>query len=163
MKYSSHIKNIKSHFPELDLLKESEFNLFENEEFGKSCVETCISLCNNAREILNMHLNFGIIYNQTFNASAKVKDNKAVITFNMGLIEKLDKIISDSINLFMSENVASMTIDEIQKIELGKISHRCCISYLFYHELAHIIQLFGVKENNSCNFQEQYLKKIYLI
>lgn len=159
MKYSSHIKNIKSHFPELDLLKESEFNLFRNEEFAISCIETCINFCNNACESLNGNLNFGVIYNHSFNASAIVKGNQAVITFNLGLIEKLDSIISDSINLFMIEQVASISIDEIQKEELKQISYRCCISYLFYHELAHIIQLFGIKESNTCDFQERYSKE----
>ncbi|MDO7173774.1 hypothetical protein [Mariniflexile sp. AS56] len=159
MDYSSHIKKIKSHFPELDLLKEVEFNLFRNEEFAISCIETCINLCNNACDNLDSNLSFGVIYNHTFNASAKVKGNQAVITFNLGLIEKLDTIISDSINLFMSENVASMTIDKIQKDELIQISYRCCISYLFYHELAHIIQLFSIKKSDTYDFQEQYSKE----
>jgi hypothetical protein len=160
LEYSSHFKNIKSHFPELDLLKESEFNLFGNEEFAISCIDTCINLCNNACDSLDRSLNFGVIYNHTFNASAIVKGNQAVITFNLGLIEKMDTIISDSINLFMSEQVASISINEIQKEELKQISYKCCISYLFHHELAHIIQLFGIKESNSYDFQEQYSKEI---
>lgn len=159
MKYSSHLKNIKSHFPKLDLMRENEFNLFRNEEFAISCIETCINLCNNASESLDVNLNFGVIYNHTFNASAKVKGNQAVITFNLGLIEKLDTIISDSINVYMSENVASITINEIQKNELKQISYRCSIYYLFYHELAHIIQLFGIKESDSYDFQEKYYQE----
>ncbi len=159
MGYNFHIKNIKSHFPELDLLKEDEFNLFRNEEFAISCIETCIDFCNKASESLGGNLNFGVIYNHSFNASAKVKGNKTVITFNLGLIDKLDIIISDSISLFMLENAASITIDEIQKEKLKQTAYKCCISYLFYHELAHIIQLLGIKESDSYDFQEQYHKE----
>ena len=100
MNYSTHIKNAKIHFPNLDILKESEFDLFENKDFALSCLDTCINLCNNACIKLKISLNFVVIFNHTFNASAKVKNQQAVITFNLGLIEKLESIISDSINLF---------------------------------------------------------------
>lgn len=156
MKYDSHFNNIKSNFPELDLLKKTEFNLFRNEDFAISFIKTCLSLCNKSSKVLNKSLNFGVIYNHTYNASARVKGNQTVITFNHGLIDKLDIIISDSVNLFMSENVANATIDETQKEELKRICCKCCISYLFYHELAHIIQISEVEKNDSYNFQEKY-------
>jgi hypothetical protein len=156
LKYNSHFNNIKSHFPGLDLLKETEFNLFRNEIFAVSLIETCVSLCSKSSENLNINLNFGVIYNHTYNASARIKGNQAIITFNLGLIDKLDIIISDSVNLFMSEDIANATTNKIQKEELKQICCECCISYLFYHELAHIIQISGTKENNSYDFQEKY-------
>lgn len=159
MNYTKHILSIKTNFPDLDLLKESEFGFFKNEKFARSCIESCVDLCNKSSEILGINLNFGIIYDHSFNGTARVLKQLGVITFNLGLVEKLGKIISDSINLFMMENIASFTINENQKEKLKQISHECCIAYLFYHELAHIIQLLGVKENNSFHFQEKYFKE----
>lgn len=143
----------------MDLLKESEFDQFKNEQFARNCIKTCINLTNKASKVLNQDLSFGISYNYTFNASVKVKENHAVILLNLGLIENLYRIISDSTSLFMSENVAQMTIEENEINELKRLSIDYSIYYLFYHELAHIIQLFGATENNYAFFQEHYTKE----
>ena len=158
MNYNNHIQNIKSNFPNYDLLKESEFIDFNNEVFARYCIDYCINLTNNAADKLNCNLNFGVIYNKKLNASAAINNNQAAITFNFGLIDKLETIVSDTIDLFMKENIASFTIKENQKEELKQISYDCCITYLFYHELAHIIQLLGINETKSFNFQEKYEK-----
>ena len=158
MNYDNHILNIKSNFPGSDLIKESEFNDFENENFAKYCIDYCVKLTNNAASKLNCDLNFGIIYNKKINATAKINNKKAAITFNLGLIDKLGIIISDTIDLFMLENIASLSITKKQKETLKQISYDCCITYLFYHELAHVIQLLDIKESKLLNLQETYQK-----
>ena len=165
MNYCNHILNIKTHFPKLyvSLLKESEFSHFMNEEFAISCINTCIDLCNKASEKLNINLNFAVDFNYVFNATAIVDNDSqyAIITFNLGLVNKLETIISDSIGLFSRENIASLTIQESEKDKLKRILNECCISYLFYHELAHVLQLFDTKANNTYDFQEQYSTKSF--
>lgn len=159
MEFRDHYTSLKSNFSELDLLTESEFRLFDNEDFAKKCINYCLRLCNNARKFLDTDLFFGIQFNQKFNASAITRYDNAAITFNHGLIDKLGVIISNSIDLFISENIAQLTIQSDEIKELKQISFNCCISYLFYHELAHIIQLNGSIQNNNYDFQELYLKQ----
>jgi len=156
LNYNNHIQNIESNFPNSDLLKESEFSDFNDEDFAKYCIDYCVNLTNNAADKLNCSLYFGVNYNKKINASAAINNNQAAITFNFGLIDKLGTIISDTITLFMKENIACFTINENQKEELKQISYNCCITYLFYHELAHIIQLLRINEKKSFNFQENY-------
>jgi hypothetical protein len=158
MDYSSHLQNVRTNFPELNssLLEETEFDLFRNEEFASRCISICITLCNNASAKLNINVNFAVNFNYVFNATATVKNQYAVITFNLGLIEKLETIISDSIELFLKEDVASLTIDKDQIYKLKNISNKCCISYLFYHELAHVLQLSSASSNDIYNYQEIY-------
>lgn len=158
MKYGAHIQEARTHFPELKLhlLDESEFNVFKNEEFAKKCIDVCVDLCNNASKKLNINLNFAVNYNYDFNARATVRKKHSIITFNIGLIEKLEHIINDSIELFLHENIASLTIQENEKLRLKGISNTCCIYYLFYHELAHVLQLFEANESSIFDLQEQY-------
>lgn len=158
MNYSTHIHEAKTNFPELKLhlLDESEFNVFRNEAFALKCIDICIELCNNASKKLNIDLNFAVNYNYAFNARATVRKQHSLITFNIGLIEKLEHIIYDSIELFLHENIASLTIQESEKEKLKKIATTCCIYYLFYHELAHVIQSIEAEEINTFDLQEQY-------
>lgn len=159
MNYSNHINNIKATFPELDLLRESEFQSFKNEKFGLQCINSCIQLCNNASERLKIAVNFAVKYDYTFNAQAIVKNECGVILINLGLIEELELIISDSIEVFSKENIAQLTIPNNKKTELKTIFSDLCISYLFYHELAHILQLLSASSEECHNFQEQYSSK----
>lgn len=158
MDYTSHLQTIRINFPELNssLLKETEFDLFRNEEFASRCINICVTLCNNVSAKLNINLNFAVKYEYIFNAAATVKNQYSVITFNLGLIEKLETIISDSIELFLREEVASLSIDRDQIYKLKNISNKCCISYLFYHELAHVLQLSRSNSNEIYNYQEIY-------
>ncbi|GGA65583.1 hypothetical protein GCM10008015_02940 [Flavobacterium palustre] len=158
MNYSTHIHQAKIHFPELrlHLLDESEFKIFKNEDFALKCINKCVELCNNASEKLKINLNFAVNYNYAFNAKATVRKQHSLITFNIGLIEKLENIIYESIELFLYENIASLIIQESEKERLKKISTTCCIYYLFYHELAHVIQSSEAKESNTFDLQEQY-------
>lgn len=158
MNYSTHIHEAITNFPELRLylLDESEFNIFKNEDFASKCIDMCIELCNNASKKLNINLNFAVNYNYAFNARATVKKQYSLITFNIGLIEKLQHIIHDSIELFLHENIASLTIPESEKERIKKVSTICCIYYLFYHELAHVIQLIEAEECSAFDLQEQY-------
>ncbi|WP_136669324.1 hypothetical protein [Flavobacterium sp. H122] len=156
MSYTEHYENILTRFQDLDLLKESEFDTFKNSEFAEEIIKTCIQLCENASGKLKIPLHFAVIYNHTFNATAKIKNDSATIIFNLGLIDKLESIISDSMNLFMAENIASMTIQNEEKNILERILIKCCISYLFHHELAHIIQLLNINSDKEFNLQEKY-------
>ncbi len=160
MNYSNHILNIKTHFPELyvSILKESEFREFSDLEFAKSFINICLDLCNNASDKLGIDLNFAVDFKESFNASAIVNsdDQYAVIIVNLGLINKWKTIISDSIELFSRENIASLTIQGNEKEKLKTVLNQCCISFLFYHELAHVLQLSDTKNNNEYDLQEQY-------
>lgn len=159
MNYSEHYNKITANFPKLDLIKESEFDLFKNFEFAKEIINLCIQLCENASEKLNIHIHFGILYNFTFNASATVENNSAVITFNLGLIDKLETLVSNSVEIFMKEIITIMTVQIDKNDNFKTIAKSFCITYLFYHELAHIIQLFKVKGNAKFTLQEQNSKE----
>ncbi|MBQ0735716.1 hypothetical protein [Aquimarina celericrescens] len=156
MNYNTHIQNLKTNFSNLDLLKELDFEyFFNNEDFAKSCINICVDLCNKASEKLKINLNFGVLLNYKFNASVGVKEKKSYIIFNLGFINRWETIISDSVELFCRENIAKLTISDNEKNKLKSILNECCISYLFYHELAHILQLSDTKTNNTYDFQEQ--------
>ena len=159
MNYKKHYNSLKVNFPKIDLLKESEFNLFNNPSFAKECIDYSLKLCNHSSNVLEIDLLFGVQFNQKFNASAIVKSNQCAIIFNLGLIDELGIIISNSFNLFMSENIAQITINSDQKKELKSILIKSCINYLFYHELGHIIQLTNIDGYKDYNFQEYYVKK----
>ena len=158
MNYSAHIEKAKIHFPELrlHLLDEAEFNIFKNQDFAEKCIDLCTELCNSASKKLNVSLNFAVNYNYAFNANANVKEKHSLITFNIGLIEKIEAVINDSIELFQHENIARFTIQNNEKEKLKQISNKCCIYYLFYHELAHVIQSFDKENLITYDFQEQY-------
>ncbi|MBF00753.1 hypothetical protein [Flavobacterium coralii] len=158
MNYNEHYYRIKSTFPNLDLVKESEFDLFHNIESARETIKFCIELSENASKKLNIDLCFGVEYLQLINACAKVKYNSAAIIFNSGLIDKLDKIALISVDIFMKETVASLTISGETKDKMKEIVKSCCITYLFYHELAHVLQLshIHVKAEIEKKLQEKY-------
>ena len=161
MNYLLHREAVIQSFPELKLhlLNYSEFEDFSNFEFASECVQYCIDFCNEASQRLNIKVNFGIVYNHAFNATAYVQNNNAAITFNFGLIEKLENIISETLEIFFSENIASLTVNNNEKKGLKKLIERNCIAYLFYHELAHVLQTIYKKSRNKISFQEQYPAK----
>lgn len=156
MKYTDHIKSISEISPELDLLKESEFHLFKNEIFAISSTNYCIELANHVSDKLGINLYFSIEFNQTFNAKAIVKDKFGIILFNLGLIEKLESIISQSIDIFSTENIAQLTVSTNEKPELKNLFIKLCLTYLFYHEFAHVLQLSNSTSFKTYNFQEKY-------
>lgn len=156
MNYNKHIKSIKEIIPELDLLKESEFYFFKNEHFALDCIKSCLELSNHISEKLKITLYFSIQYNHTFNAKAIVKDNCGIILLNLGLIDKLESIISNSVEIFSKENIAALTIPKNEKLGLKTLLSNLCLSYLFYHELAHVLQMLDTPSSKSYNFQEQY-------
>jgi hypothetical protein len=155
MRYSEHYEKIKLIFQE-DLLQESEFDLIEHSEAAMETVDLCIQLCDDASRKLNIQVHFGVAYNLKFNASAKIKDESAAIIFNLGLIDKLETIISSSIELFMYEDIANITIGNYVKDNLKTVVKNCCVTYLFNHELAHVLQLLDKNVNANCNLQELY-------
>ncbi|CAD0006062.1 hypothetical protein [Flavobacterium chungangense] len=159
MNYHDHKNAIKLSFPELELhlLDESEFQSFKNENFAKQYINSCIELCNNASDKLEININFGVKYDYSSNAQATVKGKRGVILLNLGLIEKLESIISDSIEIFSMENVSRLTIQENDKTELKALLSDLCFSYIFYHELAHILQLTNASSDGYHNFQELYI------
>lgn len=158
MEYSTHIENINKYFPDLDLLEFEEFNIFENEEFALDFIKFCTDFTNNARNKLNIELYFGVNFKYTFNASAKIKQNVAVIVLNRGLIEKLYSIIKTSMDLFLSDNIAKMTIGKDENSELKSLLFKSCISYIYYHELAHVIQILEIEKDSTYNLQEKYIE-----
>jgi len=155
MSYTIHSNKIKTHFPNLDILREEEFYNFKNEKFAIRVINECIEICENANEKLGTNLSFGVLFNYTFNARAIVSSKNSIITFNLGLINRLEQIISESIELFMTENISKMTISKNNKNDLEEFSFKCCVSYICNHELAHIIQ-FSNKQNI---YQELYSHK----
>lgn len=157
MNYYEHTKLIRSRFSDLDLLKESEFDFFKNKDFAIECINSCIELCNDVSNKLKINIYFAIQYDYTFNAKAIVKDNSGVIVLNLGLIDKLELIVSNSIEIFSQENIAQLTIPNNEKLELKTLLSDLCLSYLIYHELAHVLQMLNVTSSECYNFQEKYL------
>lgn len=155
MTYSENIKFIRANFPQLDLLAETEFHLFKNESFALNCIDSCIKLCNTASQNLKICVNFAVEYNYTFNAKAIVKDNSGIILLNLGLIERLEIIVSDSIEVFYLDNISKLTFSQTDKLELKKLFFNLCISYLFHHELAHVLQLLSLSSENHFDFNEE--------
>ncbi|MFL9844168.1 hypothetical protein [Flavobacterium rhizosphaerae] len=151
MNYNEHYSNIKSVFQELDLVKESEFSLFKDSISAQEIINLCIQLSENASKKLNINLNFGVVYSQKFNACAKTKNNSAVIIFNLGLIDKQEAISSDSAEIF-----ASLSFQSNNQNSLNAIVKSCCITYLFYHELAHVLHLLKFNSNSEFSLQEKY-------
>ncbi|MEH6766098.1 MAG: hypothetical protein V7655_16480, partial [Aequorivita antarctica] len=105
MSYIEHRKTIKEIFPNLDLLKKSEFDSFANEEFGLSSIAICLKLSESASHKLKIPIKFAVQYNQKFNACAISKKEIGIILFNLGLIDKLKSIVDDSIEIFSQENI----------------------------------------------------------
>lgn len=159
MNYSKHFNTINSLFQELDLLKENEFNLLKKGDFTFECISACIKLSEFISEKLKINLSFGVKYDYTFNAKAIVKDKQGVILLNLGLIEKLEQIVSNSVEIFSKENISSYTILETDKEELKILYLELCYSYIFYHELAHVIQMLNTLKDEKYSFQEQYSTK----
>lgn len=156
MRYIDHLKSISEINQKLDLLKESEFHLFKNESFAVFCTNYCIELANHVSHKLDINLYFSIEFNHFFNAKAIVKEKFGVIVFNLGLIDKLESIISQSIEIFSTENIARLTISTNEKPELKNLFSKLCLTYLFYHELTHILQILETTSFKTYNFQEKY-------
>ena len=156
MDYREHYHRIKSIYPNLDLIKDSEFDLFHDISLATETVKLCIELSESASRKLDINLCFGVEYLHSANASAKIKNDSPVIIFNIGLIDKLDDIVSDSVKLFMCENIARFTVPKNEIHNLESRIKQSCIAYLFYHELGHIIQLMDLKSDYDLYFQELY-------
>lgn len=154
--FEEHRLYIQEICPDLDLLKESEFHLFKNEDFASQCINSCLNLCSHISEKLNIKIYFAVKFNKTFNARAIVKEKKGIILVNVGLINKLELIVSDSVELFLLETVAQLTITPKEKLELKTLLNDLCLTYLIYHEVAHIIQLTHSFSSEGYNLQEQY-------
>lgn len=154
--YSTHIKKIQAHFPILDLLKSEEFDIFENKDFAIDIINSCVDSSNNCRKKLKIDLLFGVGFNNSFNGSAIIKNDIAAIVLNRGLIDQLYSLISTSLDLFFIENIAQMTLREEDKIKLNALLINCCVSYLYYHELAHVVQILKIYGDDYFNFQEKY-------
>lgn len=157
MNYSSHLSKIKAQFPKLtnSLLKESEFNLFENEEIAIRIINICLELCNTASTRFNINLNFAVDYNYALNAKATIRNKDAVVIFNLGLIEKIEVITTNSIKLLSADIVESLIISDKESDNLKKKSLEWFISYLFYHEVAHVLQFNKINPNDIQEVDEQ--------
>lgn len=151
-----HRQHIEKICPDLNPLKESEFHLFENEYFASKCVNSCLDLCNHVSEKLNIKIYFGVKYDLTFNAKAIVKANTGIVILNVGLINNLESIISNTAKIFLYERVAQLSITPKEKLELETLLNDLCLTYLVYHEIAHVIQLTNLFSSETYNLQEQY-------
>lgn len=158
MNYSDSLQIAKKHFPKYsnNLLKESEFHLFNDEPFGLFCVNFCLNLSKIASKKFNILLCFAVDYNIKMNASVYALDEYALIIFNSGLIENIKNIVSNSMELLISEDFANYTMDHNDKDELHDIILQCCLTNLFYHEFAHVIQLSDKQEERNNGFSEHY-------
>ncbi|HRE76752.1 MAG TPA: hypothetical protein PLL09_02890 [Flavobacterium sp.] len=156
MNYCQHTDLIKLSFPELDLVKESEFYIFNNEDFAVKLINQCIDFCENIQSKININIHFSVQYSHIFNAKAIVKKNNGVIIFNSGLIDKLETIVLDCIEIFSYENIAILTMNKEEKKDLIILFSEFCISYLFYHEFAHIMQMLDSTDQKNQHLQEEY-------
>ncbi|WP_299519139.1 hypothetical protein, partial [uncultured Flavobacterium sp.] len=62
MNYCQHTDLIKLSFPELDLVKESEFYIFNNEDFAVKLINQCIDFCENIQSKININIHFSVQY-----------------------------------------------------------------------------------------------------
>lgn len=156
LRFKEHRLHIKEICQDLDLLKETEFHLFKNEDFASQCVNSCLDMCSHVSKKLHIKIYFAVKFDLTFNARAIVKANSGIILLNVGLIDKLELIVSDSVRLFLLETVAQLTITPKEKLELKTLLNDLCLTYLVYHEVAHVIQLTNTFCSETYNLQEQY-------
>jgi len=156
MDYSIQIAKIKSLLPDVDIVTESEFHLFKNEKFAKKAFEYFIIATQNIKEKLNIELNFAFRYQHNFNATAYRFGNENIILINVGIINELEILIDTSINNYLEDPFTIQSSFPIEKNILTELFIYLISSYIFYHELAHILQFNFSTVNNSFSFSEQY-------
>lgn len=156
MTYNEHLEEIRVR-RNYALVKEEEFeNEFSNPNFAQEVLKICLEETNNYRAKYQSNLCFGIRYSPEINASA---DTKNIIFFNHGLINEMEAIIRDRIQFYNRDSLTSISNVPITEDELFKIFTKVSIAYLFYHELAHIIQNQGVTFNSMFTFSELHVQK----
>lgn len=156
MTYTEHLEEIRLRRNNA-LVKEDEFeNEFSNPNFAKEVLKICLEETNNYRTKYQSNLCFGIKYSKNINATA---DSQNIIFFNHGLINEMEKIIRDRIQFYNSDSLTLISNIPITEDELFKIFTKVSTTYLFYHELAHIIQNQGVPFNSMFTFSEVHDRK----
>ncbi|NUY82738.1 hypothetical protein HUK80_17680 [Flavobacterium sp. MAH-1] len=156
MKYDDDLEIINNLLPGLDLIKEKDFDLFENRIFAEKVLKYFSEATDNIRAKLNIELLFAFRLRQNFNARAHKENDKYIIIINHGTVDQLSKIIQDSISIFKRENIVAITGLPTDEDILLELFIYLISSYLFYHEFAHILQLSFDKRIDSYTFQEEY-------
>jgi hypothetical protein len=159
MKYKEQLKVIKTLFPDFDLIKKEDFDLFENKDFAAKAFNYFIDATDNIRSKLGLDIYFAFRFRNNFNAQAFKKESKYIIIINHSVVDQLSKIIQDSITIFQKENIIEITGLPTDEFTLKELFTYLITSYLFYHELAHILQLTDNNDIRTYTFQEEYNEK----
>ena len=115
-----------------------------------------MDICSSVSEKLDIKIYFAIKHDFSFNAKAIVKANTGIVLINVGLINKLELIVGKSAEIFLHETVVQLTSTPEEKSELETLLSDLCLTYLVYHEIAHIIQLTNLFSSETYNLEEEY-------
>ena len=161
MNYNQNLLLIKDHFPNTDFISEEDFSLFDNEQFAKKVFNYLCESVDNINNKLQLNIHFGFRFNRTFNATAYHKEDVNIIIVNHGLINQIEPIIENSLKTFLKEGFTVSSGFPIDKNVLMELFVYLISSYLFYHELGHIIQFNFSKEEGIATFNEEYSSSEY--
>ncbi|GIQ60538.1 hypothetical protein Flavo103_36740 [Flavobacterium collinsii] len=156
MNYNQNLLLIKTYFPEIDFISEDDFSLFDNEKFAKKVFNYLCECVDNINDKLKLNIHFAFRFNRTFNATAYSKDDVNIIMINHGLINQIEPIIEKSLEVFLKEGFTVSSGFPINKDILTELFIYLISSYLFYHELGHIIQFNFSNKENVATFNEEY-------
>jgi hypothetical protein len=160
MNYNQNLVTIKSKLLDEDLIKEGDFSMFENEKFAKKVFDYFCTSVDSINQKLDLKLHFGFRYNINFNASAFKRNEVNIILINHGLINQIEPLIQKSIDTFLHEGFTVASGFPIDEEILLELFIYLISSYLFYHELGHILQFNFKTEENSATFSEEYLSQL---
>lgn len=156
MNYANQIEHIKSLLPNLDIVGEDELSLFENEAFAKMCQDFFVSEAKLLENRIDLKILFAFRNQQTFNASAIKYQRENIILINVGLINKIEKLVDKSVTYFCENINTIITGFNIPKERLFKFYKSLVISYIFYHEIGHLLQINYSDESGNYSMKEEY-------
>lgn len=152
MNYTENLTLIKKYFPDDDLIAENSFSLFDNEDFALKTFNYISEAIDNINSKFSFKTYFAYRFNINFNAKAWKHKNKNVniILLNHAIVNDLEPIIKKSVKYFLQENFTKTTDFEIKEEVLIELFVYVTTSYLFFHELGHILQ-FNSTTNKEAN------------
>ena len=166
MNNTEHLTLIQKYFPETDLISVDEFSLFDNEDFALKTFDYISEAIDNINSKFEFKTHFSFRFNINFNAKAWTFKDVNIIMLNHSIINDLEPIIKDSISIFLKENFTKASGFPIEEDILLELFIYLTMSYLFFHELGHIIQFNSAPKgenssefNESSQYESPYLEK----
>ena len=166
MNNTEHLTLIQKYFPKTDLISVDEFSLFDNEDFALKTFEYISGAIDNINSKFEFQTHFSFRFNINFNAKAWTFKDVNIIMLNHSIINDLESIIKDSISIFFKENFTKASDFPIEEDILLELFIYLTMSYLFFHELGHIIQFNSTPKGENCSefnesshYESPYLEK----